>query len=91
MTHIVAFDIEDFLAVRMNLTSEVVLSLLLNIADFVKPVKVVLGVSEFDLACQLMAKSSDEQVVKLVPLIVPCDLGAVGEFNSLVTVHVQSA
>ena len=91
VAHVVASDVNDLLAKLKDLSSEVVLGLLLYISQLVPSVDVVNLVMELYLASQLMTHGSNEQVVQLVSLVVPLYLASILEFNSLVTFDVESA
>ena len=90
VTHVVASDIDDLLAELQDLSSEVVLSLLLYIAQLVPTVEIVQLVMELYLASQLVTHSAHKQIVQLVSLVVPCYLIAIWKFNGLVTLYIES-
>ena len=70
----------------MNLASEIILGLLLDVADLIPCIEVVLDILELDLASQLMAERAHENVIQLVTLVVPLDVGAVQELYYFVTI-----
>jgi hypothetical protein len=60
VSHVVTVDVHDFLAGQVDLTTQVVLGLLLYITKFIESIEPVLLVMELDLTCQLMCHSSHE-------------------------------
>ena len=90
VAHVIASDINDLLAELQDLSSEVILSLLLYIAQLVPTIEIVQLVMELYLASQLVTHCAHKQVVQLVSLVIPCYLIAIWEFNGLVTLYIES-
>jgi hypothetical protein len=90
IAHIITSDLYDLLTELLDLSSEVVLSLLLYIAQLVPSIEVVQSIVELYLASQLMTHGAHEQIVQLVSLVVPCYLTAILEFNGLVSLYIES-
>ena len=74
----------------MNFPCEEVLLSLLDVAELIPTIELLVRVVKFNFACHLVIHSSHKQAVELIALFVEMNIISVLEFNFLVSVNVKS-